>query len=681
MKNYINKGGEKMSYKYDKIKKLTNENIEIILKDEVKFIDFVKFCSKFYKYDFSDILCIYSQNENATAVADYNTWQRIKYQVKKGEKGIGLFDDSYYSKLRYVFDVSSTYQQKIKLWEYIEDRHKNIVDLDFSKEKFYEKYSLDSIEDEDLKSLIYYMNRLAKNTRLGIEEDSQKLENLVGKLLSKIKVENTDLFFEELCTSIKYDLLEIEINIKAYERSLQNNIKTEKEQTETVPFSVAENKPKEKLKDEEISLFNNNYYNEIKSQEKAENKNTIEKQTEQQTNYNTGDTIILEEMVGENLPNGLKGVIKKVDDIGQIHIAWENASSLAIDPKIDKFEVIQKEKIEEVAIENTQPTKMEETNKSSSFLISNFNIHNKKAPYPTTTNEKIQANIDAIKMLITIENEKRVARAEEKEILANYVGFGGLPQVFEKPEKIESPFIKEKAIELKELLTDKEYEMARASTLNAHYTPNEVIDEIYRAINGFGYNNNIKILEPSCGTGNFIGNLPENLININITGVEIDSLTGRIATQLYPNARIKINGFENEYFNKNSFDLVVGNVPFGDYRIYDKEYNKNNYLIHDYFINKSIELTKPNGIVAVITSKGTLDKKDGSFRREIAKKAELVGAIRLPNTTFKKLANTEVVSDILFFQKLEKEREEVPEWVNTTEVKYENRLFTVFSGG
>ena len=207
MKNYINKGGEKMSYKYDKIKKLTNENIEIILKDEVKFIDFVKFCSKFYKYDFSDILCIYSQNENATAVADYNTWQRIKYQVKKGEKGIGLFDDSYYSKLRYVFDVSSTYQQKIKLWEYIEDRHKNIVDLDFSKEKFYEKYSLDSIEDEDLKSLIYYMNRLAKNTRLGIEEDSQKLENLVGKLLSKIKVENTDLFFEELCTSIKYDLL------------------------------------------------------------------------------------------------------------------------------------------------------------------------------------------------------------------------------------------------------------------------------------------------------------------------------------------------------------------------------------------------------------------------------------------------------------------------------------------
>lgn len=645
MKKYINEGGEKMSYKYDKIKKLTNENIELILKDEVKFIDFVKFCSKFYKYDFSDILCIYSQNENATAVADYNTWQRIKYQVKKGEKGIGLFDDSYYSKLRYVFDVSSTYQQKIKLWEYIEDRHKNIVDLDFSKDKFYEKYSLDSIEDEDLKSLIYYMNRLAKNTRLGIEEDSQKLENLAGKILQKIKVGNTDLFFEELCTSIKYDLLEIERNIKAYERSLQNNIKTEKEQTETVPFSVAENKPKEKLKDEEISLFNNNYYNEIKSQEKAENKNTIEKQiykklyewantvlnnetyyilmkakgfddlvleyivdgeyslahyselngdmmrspeitfkvednevvpmtylddytatyieiedrndkeykpileifetwsknieqqfskdiekiknnetlteeVEQQTNYNTGDTIIFEEMVGENLPNGLKGVIKKVDDIGQIHIAWENGSSLAIDPKIDKFEVIQKEKIEEVAIENTQPTKMEETNKSSSFLISNFNIHNKKAPYPTTTNEKIQANIDAIKILIKIESEKRVARAEEKEILANYVGFGGLPQVFENAEKIESPFIREKAIELKEFLTDKEYEMARASTLKAHYTPNEVIDEIYRAISGFGYDNNIKILEPSCGTGNFIGNLPENLINSNITGVE-----------------------------------------------------------------------------------------------------------------------------------------------------------------
>ncbi|WP_250277603.1 DUF4314 domain-containing protein [[Clostridium] colinum] len=723
--------------KYEDIKVSFGKKVKEMLSNKEELIKFIKFYSKFYKYNFVDALCIYVQNENATAVADYKTWQRIKYQVKKGEKGIGLFDDGTFSKLRYVFDVSSTYQQKIKLWEYVEERHKNIVDLDFSKDKFYEKYVFNNIGDEDLKDLIYYMNRIAKNTRLGIQKDSDKLEILATKILHKVKIQDIDIFFDKLCATIKFDLLEIESNIKDYERNLLNisnsNTKTEKEQEKTVPFSVVENKSNEKLKDEEISLFNNNYYNEIKSQEKAENKNTIEKQTEQQqTSYNIGDTIILEEMVGENLPNGLKGVIKSVDDIGQIHIAWENGSSLAIDPKIDKFEIIQKEKIEEISndeimlkyinsyigkeiefekqiytiysvnnllkrvnltLDVNLPVfkdesvetiyhilkNQEEINKSSSFLFSNFNIHNKKTPYPTTTNEKIQANIDAIKTLRLIESEKRVARAEEKEILANYVGFGGLPQVFENIDNIKSPFIKEKAIEIKELLTDKEYEMARASTLNAHYTSKEIIDCIYDAIKNFGYDSNIKILEPSCGIGNFIGNLPENLKNSNITGVELDSITGRIAKQLYPNAKIKINGFEKEYFNKNSFDLVVDNVPFGDYSIYDKEYNKNNYLIHDYFINKSIELTKPNGIVAVITSKGTLDKKDDSFRREISKKAELIGAIRLPNTAFKKLAGTEVTSDILFFQKLEKERQEIPDWVNTTEVKFENRINNYFT--
>ncbi|WP_317367515.1 DUF4314 domain-containing protein [uncultured Tyzzerella sp.] len=652
--------------KYEEIKVSFSKKLKEILSNKEEFIQFIKFYSKFYKYDFQDSLCIYVQKENATAVAPYDTWKMIKYQVKKGEKGIGLFDDSTFSKLRYVFDVSSTYQQKINLWQYIEDKHKDIVDLNFSKDKFKQKYSLENIEDKNLKDLIFYMNLIAKNIRLGLE--AKDYTDIVEKTLPKIKIQDVDIFFNELCSSISNDLLEIENSIKLYERNLIKQ-KEEKEQKPDVPFFNTqnnENKPSQVTIDDLAKDENNIVEIKIENTNSSETENNNE---EIPIKYNIGNTIVLDEMIGENLPYGLKGTIKKIDSVGQIHISWENGSTLAIDPKIDKFEVLQ----------NKSLNLEEDKNKTSSFLSLNFNIHSKKAPYPTTTNEKIQANIDAIKMLIKIESEKRVARAEEKEILANYVGFGGLPQVFENPEKIESPFIREKAIELKEILTDKEYEMARASTLNAHYTPNEVIDEIYRAINGFGYNNNIKILEPSCGTGNFIGNLPENLINSNVTGVELDSLTGRIAKQLYPNARIKINGFENEYFNKNSFDLVVGNVPFGDYRIYDKEYNKNNYLIHDYFINKSIELTKPNGIVAVITSKGTLDKKDDSFRREIAKKAELVGAIRLPNTTFKKLANTEVVSDILFFQKLEKEREEVPEWVNTTEVKYENRINNYFA--
>ncbi len=759
-----------MAEKYGTIVNKTKEKLKDILTNKNEFVKFIKFYSKFYKYDFQDALCIYVQNENATAVADYDTWKRIKYQVKKGEKGIGLFDDSTFSKLRYVFDISNTYQQKIKLWQYIESKHKDIVDLDFSKDKFKEKYTLENIEDESIKDLIFYMNKLAKNVRLG--KQTQDYDEIVEKALFKIKVQDVDIFFNELCSSIKLDLLEIENSIKSYERKLLK----EKEQKLNVPFFDAKNN--ENISKEEyikqylgkVILINNKEYiikgffkeldevdlvdikntmifnygksysqhyekidyiydllqdennivdydiktkyseknvkkifdeivdikqnksNQVTIEDFSKNQELEEKTQELETikkgeiqkqdniknsvkenttiEYNIGDTIILEEMVGENLPYGLKGTIKKVDDIGQIHVSWENGSSLAINPKIDKFEIISKKE---------ELTQKEENNINSSFLSLNFNLHNKKTPYPTTTNEKIQANINAIKTLLAIESEERLARVEEKEILANYVGWGGLPQVFEKPEDIKVVSIREKAIELKEILTEKEYEMARASTLNAHYTPKEIIDCMYSAIKNFGYNISIKILEPACGTGNFIGNLPQELINSKVTGVELDSITGRIASQLYPNAKIKINGFENEILQENSFDLVIGNVPFGDYRIYDRVYNKNNYLIHDYFINKSIELIKPNGIVAVITSKGTLDKKDDTFRKEISKKAELIGAIRLPNTAFKKLAGTEVISDILFFQKLEQEREEIPDWVNTTEVKYENRINNYFT--
>lgn len=768
-----------MAKRYEEVRKETNKKLEEILSNENEFINFIKFYSRFHKYDFQDALCIYVQNKNATAVADYDTWKRIKYQVRRGEKGIGLFDESTFSKLRYVFDVSSTYQQRISLWNYDQHKHKDIVNLEIDKNTFFENHNL-NIENEHIKDLYFYMNYIGKKNRLGIDFTiDEPIINIVNNGLKVINKYDIDLVLNDICLTIQSDLLEIENSIKQY-NSFNKRKKEEKEQKKSVPFSINNkiklNTKKDRNKKvnteeleidksvEEISLFDSNFnttkiiknnnedikdnkfedieiqfntqenledeemyqfvkeyvgeevllndkrhlikeisvsgdeyrvlledmenefypilvrhssleyletvYEVLKEQKLSIPENNQNKDDNKAV-YNQGDTVILEEMVGENLPYGLKGTIRKVDDIGQIHINWENGSSLAIDPKIDKFEVISKQEKELI--------QKEENNINSSFLSFNYNLNNKKMPYPTGTNEKIQANLDAIKTLLIIESEKRLARQEEKEILANYVGWGGLPQVFESPENIKSSFIKEKAIELKELLTEKEYEMARASTLNAHYTPNEIINEMYSAIKNFGYNNSIKILEPSCGTGNFIGNLPTELLNSKVTGIELDSITGRIASKLYPNAKIKINGFEKELLQENSFDLVVGNVPFGEYSIYDKTYNKNNYLIHDYFINKSIELTKQNGIVAVITSKGTLDKKDDNFRRKISKKAELIGAIRLPNIAFKKLAGTEVTSDILFFQKLEQEREEVPDWVNTTEVKYENRINNYFT--
>ncbi|MDE6182022.1 MAG: ssDNA-binding domain-containing protein, partial [Eubacteriales bacterium] len=219
---------------YIKIKKDTGKKLKEILTNKNEFIKFIKFYSNFYKYKFQDALCIYVQNENVTAVAEYDTWQRIKYQVKKGERGIGLFDDSKFSKLRYVFDVSSTYQQKIKLWEYIEDKHKNILDLDFSKDKFIEKYSIENIEDESIKNLIYCMNKLAKNTRLGIEIEN--FDKIIEKALPKIQLEDIDIFFDKLCSTISQDLREIENTIKSYER----NLLKEKEQ-KSVPFSNDKN--------------------------------------------------------------------------------------------------------------------------------------------------------------------------------------------------------------------------------------------------------------------------------------------------------------------------------------------------------------------------------------------------------------------------------------------------------
>ena len=654
--------------KKEKLIQETNKKLKQILTDSKEFLNFIKFYSKFYKYNLQDALYIYTQNENATAVADYDTWKRIKYQVRKGEKGIGLLEDSKFSGLKYVFDVSSTYQRHINLWKYEEEKHKDIIDIRDNKEKFLKNHKIENIEDDSLRQIAFHINKFAKFNRLGLQFKDEKFEKVIGIVLKDINFLKKNFMLSDICLTIQNDLLEIEKNIKSYNRNLVLDEK--KEQDSTVPFSIETNKEKSDKREQ----------NQITIEDLSKTGSNIKAKKEKKE-YKPGNTVILEEMVGENLPSGLKGTIRKIDDIGQIHINWENGSSLAIDPNIDKFEVLEKEnKIEEILEqpkENIEDEK-EVVKNSSSFLLSNFNLNNKKTPYPTTINEKIQANIDAIKTLILIESEKRFAKEEEKEILANYVGWGGLPQVFERPEDIKSSFIREKAIELKELLTDKEYEMARASTLNAHYTPKEIIDSMYSAIKNFGYQGNIKVLETSCGTGNFIGNLPTELIESKFTGVELDSLTGRIAKQLYPNSKIKINGFEKEHFNKNSFDLVVGNVPFGDYSLYDKEYNKNNYLIHDYFINKSIELTKPNGIVAVITSKGTLDKKDSTFRKDIAKKAELIGAIRLPNTAFKSLAGTEVVSDILFFQKLEEEREEEPDWVNTTELKYENRINNYF---
>ncbi len=272
-------------------------------------------------------------------------------------------------------------------------------------------------------------------------------------------------------------------------------------------------------------------------------------------------------------------------------------------------------------------------------------------------------NIAAIQTLKKLEDENRTATTEEQKVLSKYVGWGGLSQVFDHANERWN----KEYDELKSLLTKEEYEAARATVNNAFYTAPEIALAINQALVQFGLRRG-NILEPSMGIGNFFGNMSQELSESNLYGIEIDSLSGRIAKQLYPNATIQITGFEKTNYPDNFFDAVIGNVPFGDYKVNDVRYNQYNFRIHDYFIAKSLDQVRPGGMVAVVTSCGTLDKKNPTIRKYIAQRAELVGAIRLPNTAFKE-AGTEVATDILFLQKRERKMEIEPDWVHlgTTE--------------
>lgn len=286
------------------------------------------------------------------------------------------------------------------------------------------------------------------------------------------------------------------------------------------------------------------------------------------------------------------------------------------------------------------------------FRISNDNLG------IGTPKEKFQRNIEAIRLLEQIESEHRYANPQEQEILSQYVGWGGLSDAFDESKTNWATEYQE----LKNLLSPEEYRMARESTLNAHYTSPAIIRSMYKVIERMGFKKG-NILEPSMGIGNFFGMMPESMKESRLYGVELDSITGRIARLLYPKADIQIKGFEKTDYPNDFFDIAIGNVPFGQYKVLDHAYEKNNFLIHDYFFAKTLDKVRPGGVVAFITSKGTMDKASPEVRRYLAQRANLLGAVRLPNTAFKANAGTEVTSDILFFQKRDRMVVREPEWV------------------
>ena len=302
----------------------------------------------------------------------------------------------------------------------------------------------------------------------------------------------------------------------------------------------------------------------------------------------------------------------------------------------------------------------------------NFQITDDELGYGTPK-EKFKRNVAAINLLHELEFEHRLATPEEQEILSQYVGWGGLADAFDESKENWSEEFKE----LYATLSPDEYEQARASTLTAHFTPPVVIKAMYKALSNMGFTQG-NILEPSCGIGNFMGLMPESMSGSKMYGVEIDSITGRIAQQLYQKNSVAIQGYENSELPDSFFDVAIGNVPFGDFKLLDKKYNKHNFLIHDYFFAKTLDKVRPGGVIAFITSSGTMDKRTSKVRRYIAQRADLIGAVRLPNNTFKKNAGTEVTADILFLQKRERMTDIMPEWVEVgefSEGQFVNKYF------
>ena len=316
--------------------------------------------------------------------------------------------------------------------------------------------------------------------------------------------------------------------------------------------------------------------------------------------------------------------------------------------------------------ENLNYTKLEKTTEEVEIKKDerhNFKITEETLPEKLSPSERLNNNLEAIFMLNRVESGQRELDSTAQEVLARYVGWGGLSEVFDESKGGQW---KEARAFLKENLSHAEYEAARESTLTSFYTPKTVIDGIYKTLSDMGFKQG-NILEPSMGIGNFIGNIPDEMNKSKFYGIELDSVSGRIGKLLYPESEVQIKGLEETSFSNNFFDAVIGNIPFGEYKVNDREYNKNNFLIHDYFFAKSIDKVRNGGIIAFITSSGTMDKKDESVRRYLAARAEFLGAIRLPNDTFKGVAGTEVTSDIIFLKKRDSIRERDEDWIHLSE--------------
>ena len=615
-----------------------------------EYFSYLSTMARFHKYEVADLTSFAIEAPAMfTAVASKELWEKhFKRKINVNAKGVTLIKDG---KVTVYYDVSETESAtpnsiEVKLWKYEDQAHKKFLDAVVSGENTTEN------------KIIIISEELAK--RNNIEENSKKFLalNVEAVILERMGFSTESVTRQLARMSFKdYDipkiLEETQTTAKIFLDAMQRSVLTKSAENVSLPENnpllkeigviqiAAEPEKKSKSKKEskpiQLSLFDDISTPTDDPKEKSE-----ESESTSSEEIFQDEKSVINEVTTELEKSVEESVIHTPAHVDEILPASENVEeNLDVDEKISV-----EENVPDEPIKTDLKTILAEDMAMIRGSSREKNIFRK--------------NVMAIRTLHDIENGQRVATPEEIEVLKGFAGFGGIPKAFDKTD----PNWSREAWLLQSMLTEKEYRAARASTLNAHYTSAEIIQEIYSGLENLGFQKGI-ILEPSMGVGGFFGNMPEEMKNgSHLYGVELDSLTGRIAKTIYPDAEINVQGFEDTRYLNNSFDIAVGNVPFGNYRVNDKGYNQHSFLIHDYFIAKMIDQVRTGGIVAVITSRGTLDKQDKSARKYFAQRADLVRAIRLPNTAFKE-AGTEVTSDILFFRKLEKIRDEedLPSWV------------------
>ncbi len=675
--------------KINEAKVIYDIEISAILKDKNRWKKFLDFSSGFYKYTFMENLLMFAQKPNVTMCATLEQWNSVGRWVNRGAKALKIInnqDDEIY--LKYVFDVKDTHGDAkvlFRKWESNEDQVVHIL-------KNYFKYEECNSLNDIIMRYVYEnfdTNKIVK----GLSDD--ELDVLNSDFLENI-IKYTTYSVAKRC-NVKVDEEEIFENFSKIENPLQLQLIGTIQSSFTndvlriVEYKIRQNNMEVRKNGEIRKIWNENqkeYGRELSVQVSAisDGRNDNGKTTSEGTRNNQEETLNRERIetkisettdkrvssnseIQSNDRRNDQRIIAGGDRGKDLEVVEENTTSFILpdNTQLDLFNnnfTIQENK----QLENIENNEEKFVAKDDVIVESiesqriNYHIPN---DFKKHQNLKIkyQENVDAIKLLQKIEQENRLATKDEQEILAKYNGWGGLAKVFD----INSQEWQEQYKEVKELLTPEEYEKAKASVVNAFYTDKTIIDNIYLGLCRLGFKKG-NILEPSAGIGNFLGRIPQNLEDSRFTAIELDSISGRILKQLYQKEQVYIQGYEKTELQDNFYDVAISNVPFGNYGVSDRRYNRENFKIHDYFFAKSLDKVKNGGIIAFVTSKGTLDKITPNVREYIAKRAKLLGAIRLPTNAFRVVANTDVTTDIIFLQKSDKELENRPSWVDVAKI-------------